>query len=148
MRALWLLFVFVPLAEAYLLLWLSRVTSFQFTVGVVLVTATTGAFLAKRQGLRAYREWQQALAAGKTPEIGLVEGSLILVGGLLLLTPGLLTDSIGLSLLLPFTRRRLARFIKARLNAKLAAMVPPGSGGTSGGVPRPTIEGQGRSLDE
>lgn len=121
MRYLLLLFVVVPMVELYLLVWLTRETSFLTTVVVTLLTGALGSALAKQQGLKAYGEWKRSLAAGVAPEIGLVEALLILIGGVMLITPGLLTDSCGLLLLVPMTRRALARRIKDAIGRRIAA---------------------------
>lgn len=149
MRYLFLLFVVVPLLELYLLVWLARQTSFMTTVAITLLTGALGSALAKQQGLRAYREWRRSLDAAVAPEIGLVEALLILVGGVLLITPGLLTDSCGLLLLLPPTRRFVAVRIKASITKRIAVgtVVMRSAHGrrpTSGNV----IETRGERVDD
>ncbi len=115
MRYLVLFFIVVPLAELYLLLWVSQFIGFWPTVGITVVTGVIGGTLAKREGLKVLRQWNQALSELRSPEIGLVEAALVLLGGALLITPGVMTDLFGFSLLLPFTRRRLATWVKARV---------------------------------
>lgn len=106
------LFTLVPLVELYLLLWLGTVIGFWPTVGIVLTTALVGGFLAKREGLRVWNEWQKALSEMRIPEDGIISGLLVLVGGVLLVTPGVLTDITGLCLLFPPTRRVIARWLE------------------------------------
>jgi UPF0716 protein FxsA len=101
---LFLLFIVVPLTELVLLLKLADVTSWQFTLLVVIATGVAGSLLARSQGWKAYRRIQQELAAGRLPTEPLLDAVMIFVAGALLLTPGILTDLFGLSLLLPWCR--------------------------------------------
>ncbi len=114
---LWLLLLFtvVPLIEFNLLLWVGGMVGFWPTVALVVATGAIGAALAKREGFRVMRAWQTALAEGRKPADGVVSGLLVLVGGVLLVTPGVLTDLFGLMLLIPWTRRGLAALILQRL---------------------------------
>lgn len=116
-RVLLVLFTVVPLVELYLLMWLGGLMGFWPTVGLVLLTGVIGATLAKLEGLRVLGQWQSALAEGRVPEAGVLDGLLVLVGGIFLVTPGILTDVVGFSLLLPPTRKLVARFLRKRLEA-------------------------------
>lgn len=153
MRYLILAFVTVPLIELYLLILLSRYIGFGATVAITLVTGVLGSYLAKREGLRAWTQFRASLRAGTPPEIGLIEAFLIVVGGALLITPGVFTDLFGFSLLLPATRKRLAAVIKRRLGSYLQASAavyvagatkPPG---TDASRPR-IVESVGENVDE
>src|SRR5690606_28851970 len=145
-------FIIVPLVELYLLTWIGRATSFWWAVALVVVTGVAGGSLAKREGLRVWRRWQVALNEMRVPEEGVVDGLLVLLGGVLLITPGVLTDIAGLILVLPQTRRPIARSIRRRLDARFTVgtaargFADPaiyGRGPTS----RETIETCGTSLD-
>lgn len=117
MIRLFLLFTLVPALELFLLLqigaWLGPLPAF----GLVLGTGIAGAWLARRQGvavlLRLVRDAQQ----GVPPAEALAEGALVVVGGLLLVTPGVITDVVGLVLLVPAVRRWLAPRVLRRLVA-------------------------------
>lgn len=113
----WLLFVIVPLVELYLLLAVGSLVGFWPTVLLVLVTGMLGASLARREGFRVLRRWQEALARGEMPEEGVLGGLLVLVGGVLLITPGVLTDAVGLLLLLPPSRRWIGRWLMRYVQA-------------------------------
>ena len=117
-----LLFTLVPLAELVLLLKLTDLTDWKFTLLVVVVTGIVGSILARSQGWRAYRRIQEELAAGRLPTEPLLDAVMIFVAGALLLTPGLLTDAFGLSLLIPWCRSyyrgRLAEWFKSRFTLK------------------------------
>lgn len=116
MRYLLLLFVLVPLVELYLLLWVSRLIGFWATVALTLVTGVVGGSLAKAEGLRVWRAWQRAMEQMRPPEEGVIDGVLVLIGGVLLITPGVLTDLLGLTLLLPLTRRPIAAYMRRRVD--------------------------------
>ncbi|MCB9627613.1 MAG: FxsA family protein [Sandaracinaceae bacterium] len=114
-----LLFTLVPLIELYLLLYLGRVLGFWTTVGIVLATGLLGAALAKSQGRRVIASWQEALAGGSMPAEGVLGGVLVLIGGVLLVTPGVFTDLVGLSLLVPVTRAFWAKHLRAWLEKRV-----------------------------
>ena len=99
-----LLFTLVPLVELYLLFQVARVTGAATTVALVLVTGILGAALARRQGLRVWRQIQREAAQGRVPASGLLDAVLILAAGVMLITPGLLTDTLGFLLLVPRAR--------------------------------------------
>ena len=119
MRWVIFFFVVVPLVELYLLLWLGSLIGFWPTVGITLVTGILGGSMAKREGVRVYRRWQQALRELRTPEEGIIDGVLVLVGGTLLVTPGVLTDITGLVLVVPVSRRPVARHLRHVLDRYL-----------------------------
>lgn len=121
MGKLFLLFTFLPLLDLWVLLQLGRALGFWATVALVVATGTTGAWLAKAEGLRVVREWQRALAEGRMPDEGVLSGALVLAGGLLLVTPGVITDALGLLLLVPPTRRLVAAGLRRWLGRQIAA---------------------------
>ncbi len=110
-----LLFVGIPLLELVILIQLGKVVGLLPTVALVFATGIVGAALARHEGLRTLRAFRGELAAGRIPGTALMDGVSILVGGALLLTPGLLTDVFGFTLILPPTRRILQRRIGARI---------------------------------
>ena len=112
-----LLLTVVPLTELFLLLWISARTSVWFTIGLVLLTGVVGGLLARMEGWRTVRRIDTELRAGRMPGDALVDALLILVAGILLITPGVLTDAFGFALLIPPFRR----VIKSRLKRRYAA---------------------------
>lgn len=116
------LFILIPLAELVLLLYLADVTSWQFTLLLVIATGVAGTLLARSQGLRTWLRIREELAAGRMPADSLLDGVLIFVAGALLLTPGILTDLFGISLLIPvcrdYYRRRLVAWFKSRFTIR------------------------------
>ena len=99
------LFLLVPFIELALLLLIGKYTEWYVPLIIVVVTGVAGAALARHQGWQTVRRIQRELGEGKMPGDALLDGVMILVAGALLLTPGVLTDVVGISLLLPFCRR-------------------------------------------
>lgn len=99
------LFTAVPLVELYLLILVGQVIGALWTVLIVVLTGILGGFLAKREGLAVLRRVREKLDAGELPGDELLDGAIILVSGALLITPGMVTDFLGLLGLLPLTRR-------------------------------------------
>ena len=125
---LFLLFTVVPVVELYLLIQLGGVLGAGATVGIVLTTGLLGATLARREGGRVFGEWQASLQRGEMPKEGLVSSLLVLVGGIFLVTPGVLTDVFGIAMLIPPARRVVAgmlqRYVEKRF--ELQPMTPAG----------------------
>lgn len=111
-----LLFIGVPLLEMAILIKLGEMIGFWPTIGLVVVTGIIGAFLARMQGLLTLTRIQRELAEGRVPASEMLDGLLILIGGAVLLTPGLLTDLFGFSLLLPVVRRWLKSWIRRKFS--------------------------------
>jgi UPF0716 protein FxsA len=109
-----LLFISVPLIEVLILIKLGSLFGFWPTIFLVIGTGILGAYLAKLYGLTIWYKIQKDLQAGLMPADKLVDGLLILIGGIVLLTPGLLTDILGFMLLIPFTRNYFKRFAKKK----------------------------------
>ena len=84
------------------------------TVLLVIVTALIGSTLLRQQGWSTMAKAQQSIAEGKTPAFEMLEGFVILVSGILLITPGFITDSLGLLGLMPWTRRYFINHILAK----------------------------------
>jgi UPF0716 protein FxsA len=116
---LFLLFTLIPLIELYLLVRLSDVIGLGTTIVIVVLSGVVGASLAKAEGLRMIAKWQRDLAEGRMPEDAVVEGLLLLVGGVLLITPGVLTDLTGLLLLVRPVRRRIVLAIKGAIERRM-----------------------------
>ena len=106
-----LLLIMVPLLELVLLLTLADVMGFKATLGVVIATGLLGAWLLRRQGLRTLRSIRSDLRGGRLPSNDLLDGVLLVAAGALLLTPGILTDLLGIALLIPATRAVFRRWL-------------------------------------
>ncbi|RJK93162.1 FxsA family protein [Vallicoccus soli] len=122
-----LLFLVVPLVEVYLIVQVGQAVGAWTTVALLLAISALGAWVVRREGRRAWRGLQAALRGGRAPERELADGAMVLVGGTLLLTPGFLTDAVGVLLVLPPTRAllrgALLRWLARR--ALRAAGLPP-----------------------
>jgi len=90
--------------ELYILIEAGRIIGLGPTIGLIMLTGIAGAWLARSQGVEILRRIQDETARGQMPAITLIDGALVLVGGLLLLTPGFFTDVLGFSFLVPLTR--------------------------------------------
>lgn len=113
-RLLFLLLLFVPLIELYLLIKVGGLIGVIPTVALVVFTAALGAQLMRHQGLTTLARVQTMLARGELPTMAMLEGAVILVSGALLLTPGFLTDTLGFLGLIPPVRRAVLRFVLRR----------------------------------
>lgn len=100
-----LLLVITPIVELYLLVKLSEFTRWPFTILLTIVTGVVGSRLASRQGWRTFERIQREMSGGRMPTDSLVDAFMILAAGLLLMTPGILTDLFGFSLLIPMCRK-------------------------------------------
>ena len=98
------IFVVVTLAEIYVLVSVGQAIGGLSTVLLVVVTAFIGSSLLRQQGWSTMAKAQQSMSEGRTPAIEMMEGVVILVSGILLLTPGFLTDALGLLGLMPWSR--------------------------------------------
>jgi UPF0716 protein FxsA len=125
-----LLFVVVPIAELAVVIQVAQEIGVLWTVAVLIVDSVVGAALMRAQGRGAWRRFNEAIAAGKVPAREVLDGALVMFGGLLLLTPGFLTDLLGLLLLVPPTRRlvraALARRLMHRMVASMSRQRPRG----------------------
>jgi len=111
---IFLALLLIPLVELYVLIAVGGVIGALPTIGLTLLTAVAGAWLMRTQGLMTLQRLQAQLALGEPPQLPMVEGALILLGGMLLLIPGFITDTLGFALLIPPVRAALARRWVAR----------------------------------
>ena len=113
-----LLFTLVPVGELVLLLRVGVHIGVGNTVFLVVLTGVIGAALAKMQGLLTMQRIQDNLGRGIMPAEEMFNGAMILCGGVLLLTPGFVTDILGLSFLIPLTRNLYKKIIKKHIQKK------------------------------
>src|SRR5262245_16147802 len=104
MAILILLFIVVPIAELFVIIKVGELIGVWPTLALLLADALLGSLLLRHQGRGAWRRFNQALAERRFPGREVADGVLIVIGGTLLLTPGFLTDIVGLFLLIPPTR--------------------------------------------
>ena len=121
----------MPLADLVLLLVLAKL-NWLITVTTVILSALVGAWFARHSGVGVMRKIRQQLAANQMPTSSLVDGAMVLFAGGLLLTPGLLTDFFGMTLLIPWTREHYKRWLLEWLKKRFKiSVVNPLAGQTS-----------------
>ena len=125
-----IVFMLVPIAEMWILIEVGGWIGALPTIALVVVTATVGLSLLKRQGLSTLLSARQKMNEGSIPATELVSGVMLAVGGALLLTPGFVTDAVGFVLLIPQTRQWLLFKLIDRFRDNI------------------TIEGEYRHLDD
>jgi UPF0716 protein FxsA len=122
------LFIVVPLVELAVLIQVGQVIGPLWTIAALVAVSVLGAWLVRREGPRAWRRFRDALEQGRLPTDEVIEGALVLFGGVLLLTPGFLSDALGLVLMVPPTRALIATVLKRRLGARMSVSIL-GTGG-------------------
>jgi UPF0716 protein FxsA len=110
-QSIFLIVLLIPFVEIYLLLKVGGIIGALPTIFLVVFTAALGAWLLRQQGFATFQRLQANLAQGTIPAYEMIEGPIILVGGLLLLTPGFITDILGFACLIPQLRRKIAQYI-------------------------------------
>jgi len=129
----WLLlvaFVVVPLVEIYVIIQIGQVIGAWWTILLLIADSILGSWLVKREGGRAWRALQIALQERRMPARELADGMLILVGGILMLTPGFVLDILGALFILPFTRPIGRRVLSGVISRRLVGVgFPSGTGG-------------------
>ena len=119
------LFVVVPVVELWVIIQVGQAIGVLPTVALLLADAVLGTWLFRREGRRAWTAFREALAAGRVPAREVADGALVVVGGAFLLSPGFVTDLIGVLCLLPPTRA-LLRGVLTRV--VLRRLLPPAAG--------------------
>lgn len=142
-RLPFLLLLVFPLLELYLLIKAGGIVGAWPVVLWVIVVGLFGVSLIQSQGMATAERVRAALARGETPALGMLEGLVVVVAGVLLLIPGLISDAIALALLIPPVRQAaIRRFLK-----KTAVVSPSGSGPRPGTSGSRTLEGEYRRED-
>lgn len=144
-----LLMTITALAELYLLMQLASMVGAGVTILLVVFTAAFGLLLAKWQGWTASLRFRQAMAAGRVPSAEIAAGLMIILAALLLLAPGLVTDAVGLVLLVPPCRKAIGRWWLTRLgrNMHLHTRVHNVWIGPDGVEQSQVESGQGETID-
>lgn len=117
---LFILFIIIPVIELYLLIKVGSIIGALPTVALILSISLAGAWLVRHQGLRILLRVQSEMMQGKLPAGELVDGALVLVGGVLLAAPGFFTDFLGLFFLIPLTRSIIKKVTILWLQRKLS----------------------------
>jgi UPF0716 protein FxsA len=135
--ALIALFIVVPLAELYVILKVGDAIGVLPTIALLAADSLLGSMLLRSQGRSVWRRFNETMASGRVPHRELLDGVLVIFGGAFLITPGFLTDIVGLLLLLPPTRNVIRRLAVRRLGRRIAV---------SGGEPF-DVEGTATEYD-
>ena len=120
-------FVLVPLVEIYVIIQIGQVIGAWWTILLLIADSILGSWLVKREGGRAWQALRVALQEGRMPHKELADGILVLVGGLLMLTPGFVLDIVGVICILPFTRPIGRRFLSRLISRRLVGVSYPGA---------------------
>ena len=136
--ALALLFLLVPIAELYVIIQVGEAIGLGWTVVLLIADSVLGSLLLRSQGRAVWRRFNEALAQGRVPHREVVDGVLVIFGGALLLTPGFLTDIVGITFLLPPTRAIIRRFLIRRLGRRAQVRTTRGY----------DVEGTAREYDD
>jgi UPF0716 protein FxsA len=116
-----LLFIVVPIAELAVIIQVGQAIGVWWTIGLLVADSILGSILMRAQGRSAWRRFNDATRAGRVPAREVLDGALVIFGGALLLTPGFITDILGLFLLLPPTRAVVRTVLARRLAHRMVA---------------------------
>ncbi len=134
LRWLVVAFLVVPVIEIAVIIQVGQRIGVPWTVGLLVADSLLGGWLVTREGRRAWDALRTTVAAHRMPDLQLLDAALVLVGGTLLLTPGFVSDFVGLFCVLPFTRplarRALVRAVTRRLIAGGPGHGPDGNNRT------------------
>ena len=125
------LFILLPIAELYLIYQVGDAIGIWWTLALLAADSVLGSVLLRTQGRTVWRRFNDALATGRMPHREVQDGVAVIFGGAFLITPGFLTDVIGLALLLPPTRALILRLARKQLARRVAERV------AAGGPPAP-----------
>lgn len=158
------IFIAVPIAELYVLIQIGQAIGVLPTIALLIVDSILGAALMRQQGRAAWLRFNRALAEGRVPGREVIDGVLVIFGGALLLTPGFLSDLLGLILLIAPTRAVVRGVLVRRFGGRLVESATGGAqmrfgrmfgagGGGGGPAPRPrpgfdddVVEGTAREV--
>ena len=121
---LFLAFTIIPIIEIYLLIEIGSMFGALTAVTLVILTGFLGAFLARMQGLQTLYQIQESLREGRMPSGELLDALLIVIAGLVLLTPGFITDSVGFLLLIPTTRNSIKIWLRRQIELRYMSNSP------------------------
>ena len=119
MGMLFLLFTLVPAVELFVLIEVGQIIGAWDTIFIVVATGVIGAYMARTQGLLLWLNIQKEMARGRLPADHMIQGFLVFLGGVLLITPGFITDAFGLALVFPLTRMLFVSSVKRYFQRKV-----------------------------
>ena len=145
---LFLLFILMPVIEIWVMIDIGSIIGAGWTVLAILATAAIGASLVRFQGLGVYSRLNQTAARGEIPAMNMLEGFCLLISGVLLLTPGFITDTLGFLMLIPPLRRWFALSMLKRFFIVPADSAGQGANARKTTIDVTTIEGEYRRIDK
>jgi len=140
-----LIFIVVPLAELYVIFKVGEAIGFPLTILILAVDSVVGTLLLKSQGRAVWRRFNETMAAGRVPHREVLDGVMVIFGGAFLITPGFITDVLGILLLLPPTRFLMRRLVLRAFSGRVAIGV---AGAAARRRPRFDVEGTATPADE
>jgi len=153
MPILLLIFILIPLAEIAVFIWVGEAIGIGPTIIIVVITAIIGTALLRAQGFSTMARAQKTLSEGGIPVDSVIHGAALLVAGAFLLTPGMITDTLGFLLFVPAFRNWLAKIIfnrvlgKANIDVNIFGNEKPGPFGQDPADRRPPNDGDGPIID-
>jgi UPF0716 protein FxsA len=123
------IFIVVPIVELYVIIQIGSLIGVLPTLALLLADALLGSLLLRHQGRGAWRRFNEALAERRFPGREVADGLLIAIGGTLLLTPGFVTDIVGITLLIPPTRAIIRRLMRGYVARRFVIVGAPGPAG-------------------
>ena len=146
-----LLFIVVPIAELAVIIQVGQEIGVWWTIAILIADSVLGAVLMRSQGRAAWRRFNEAMQGGRIPHREVLDGVLVIFGGALLLTPGFLTDILGLALLIPLTRAAVRAVLVRRLGRRMVAAATaqrtPTAGPPPGSPARHPYDVEGTAVD-
>lgn len=110
----------IPILEITVFVWAGGTFGAWWVIGLILLTGIIGLALAKQQGIETWRRAKQSFHTGHYPTEQIIDGICILLGGILLITPGFITDAIGFMLVLPWPRQIFKAYIEKLIRYMLS----------------------------
>ena len=141
-----LIFIAVPLAELYVILEVADAIGAPLTILILAVDSIVGTLLLKSQGRAVWRRFNETMAAGRMPHREVLDGVMVIFGGAFLITPGFITDVVGILLLLPPTRFLMRRLVVRAIGGRVAIGVAGAAGRRTRS--RFDVEGTATPVDE
>ena len=147
-----LLFIAVPIAELYVIIQVGQAIGALPTIAILIADSIAGSMLLRAQGRGAWRRFQQALAEGRVPAREVLDGALVIFGGAFLITPGFITDVLGLLLLFPPTRAVVRRMVVGVFSRRFVVTLAGAAGSRArqrrnGASPRQEYDVEGTAVD-
>jgi UPF0716 protein FxsA len=133
-----LLFIVVPIAELFVIIQVGEAIGIWWTLALLVADSLLGSLLMRSQGRVAWRRFNETASSGRVPAREVLDGVLVIFGGALLLTPGFLTDILGLVLLLPPTRAVVRAMLVRRFARRMVV---------AAARPRRDYDVDGRAVD-